>query len=486
MKAKWSTLNDPNDIYFSSRVTVFINRASVSLLMLIEITASFQAEALLGMQICCDGVASSLTTITPLLKHNHNPTITTPFSNIMNIDPANYPYLDIDGPITVQLVKPSYLDEVYPLLIVGPTGAGKSTFIEALAQDPSLRISSNKLEGFTQTVNTYTLMNVKRYAQQIWLVDVPGFADTRISMTNIVSMLKEWMQETGAGDLGHILYFTPIHSVRLPGSHREVLRTFQALTGAKTAGSITIVTSMWDNLWGDSATQRAESNFNQLQDTVWKEFVDDGAQIVKFFNTQESALSVLNTAFRSRAGRYFSLELQLRGQHQLKSAPFANHLVNDLQSRIQNLQIELASTKRDLKGASEQGDKLLTSTLDPKLKETEILLAKFKKELYDNFGIVSPPLPEVPSAIDGPSNTDIPIVSSQPSEAVVIHLSPAAELETTLQPLLPTESPGSPSNQPRAIISAAADPIVPKRQLITRVISSVKFWGDAVADRPDA
>ncbi|KAF9035442.1 hypothetical protein BJ165DRAFT_1615379 [Panaeolus papilionaceus] len=404
----------------------------------------------------------------------------------MNIDPSDYPYLEINDPISVKLHKLIDVDEEGLILIVGPTGAGKSTFIEALAQDPSLRISSNQLEGFTQTVNTYSLMHVTRSGYEISLVDVPGFADTQISMTNIVSMLKEWMQKTEVEHLGRILYFTPIHSVRLPGSHREVLRTFQALTGATTARNITIVTSMWDNLWGDSAKQRAESNFNQLQDTVWKEFVDEGAEIFRFHNTQESALSVLDTAFRAPLADFFDLEIQFKREKQLKSAPFANHLVDDLQSRIQNLQIELASTEMDLKGASERDDNLLTLTLGPKLKETKILLAKFKKELYDNFGIVSPLLPEVPSAIDGPSNTNTPIVTSQPSEAVVTHLSPVAEQETTLQPPLPTETPGSPSDQPETHFSAIADPIVPKQRLIARVISSVKCWGDAVADRHDA
>ncbi|KAF9035472.1 hypothetical protein BJ165DRAFT_1305296, partial [Panaeolus papilionaceus] len=150
-----------------------------------------------------------------------------------------------------------------------------------------------------------------------------------------------------------ILYFTPIHGVRLPGSHREVLRTFQALTGANSAGNITIVTSMWDNLWGDSAKKRAEGTFNQLRDTVWKEFVDEGAQIVKFHNTQESALFILNTAFRAFIIDNFELEIQFEDEKQLKSAPFANHLVDDLQRRIQNLEIELASTEMDLKGAFE-------------------------------------------------------------------------------------------------------------------------------------
>ncbi|KAF9035479.1 hypothetical protein BJ165DRAFT_1509756 [Panaeolus papilionaceus] len=165
------------------------------------------------MQVYCDCATFSSALNALLLKHNPIPSIVARFSNIMNIDPADYPRLTIHGPVSAKLIKAEEpVGDAARLLIVGPAGAGKSTFIEALAQDPSLRISSNQLEGFTQSVNTYSLMNVKRHGQQILLVDVPGFADTRISMMNIVSMLKEWMQESGAPDLGRILYFTPIHT----------------------------------------------------------------------------------------------------------------------------------------------------------------------------------------------------------------------------------------------------------------------------------
>ncbi|KAF9035493.1 hypothetical protein BJ165DRAFT_1533494 [Panaeolus papilionaceus] len=380
----------------------------------------------------------------------------------MNIGPAGYLNLRINGPISAKRVESDEIEEPGLLLIVGPTGAGKSTFIEALAQDASLHLSSNQLDGFTQTVNTYNLMNVDYSESQISLVDVPGFADTRISMMSIVSMLKAWMRESGAVNFGRILYFTPIHGVRLPGSHREVLRTFQVLTGAKTAGNITIVTSMWDNLWGDGAKKRAESNFNQLQDTVWKEFVDKGAQIVKFHNTQASALYIPNTVFRDSAVDFFHLETQFRGQTPLQSAPFGKQLTEDLQSRIQNLEIELANTEMNLKGASERGDDILTSMLIPKLKETAALLAKFQKELYDNFAA---------------------IMHTTPSSSA---LSRAAELESCLQQPLPMQTPSSPSNQPGVHVSATADPIQQKQQLIVRVISLVKCWGDAVADCHDA
>ncbi|KAF9030165.1 P-loop containing nucleoside triphosphate hydrolase protein, partial [Panaeolus papilionaceus] len=160
--------------------------------------------------------------------------------------------------------------------ILGPTGTGKSTFIEALASNASLGISSNRLEGFTQSISAYQLINVqKNSGRPIYLVDVPGFSDTKISEMKILSMLKDWRAKSGdhvcrLHYFCRILYFMPINSPRLSGSQREVLRIFQALTGIKAARGITVVTTMWDCLGSETAKQRANSNFDQLQKDVWK------------------------------------------------------------------------------------------------------------------------------------------------------------------------------------------------------------------------
>ncbi|KAF9037206.1 hypothetical protein BJ165DRAFT_1305923, partial [Panaeolus papilionaceus] len=178
--------------------------------------------------------------------------------------------------------------------ILGPTGAGKSTFIETLDSNKSLKISSNQLEGFTQSIALYRLINVESYGDPIYLVDVPGFADTKISEMKIVSMLKDWMAAVELDNIFYVLYFTPVNNPRLPGSHRQVLRTFQALTGIRTAESITVVTTMWDCVWNETGRKRAEGNFIQLQEDIWRGFVDRGTEILKFRNTQESALSILD------------------------------------------------------------------------------------------------------------------------------------------------------------------------------------------------
>ncbi|KAF9031036.1 hypothetical protein BJ165DRAFT_870860 [Panaeolus papilionaceus] len=82
-------------------------------------------------------------------------------------------------------------------IIMGPTGAGKSTFIEALAGgSQNLAISSKKLAGFTQHVTAYKLVNVvERSGRVIYLVDTPGFSDSKISEIEVMEMLRDWLKE---------------------------------------------------------------------------------------------------------------------------------------------------------------------------------------------------------------------------------------------------------------------------------------------------
>ncbi|KAF9044925.1 hypothetical protein BJ165DRAFT_1317976, partial [Panaeolus papilionaceus] len=216
----------------------------------------------------------------------------------------------------------------------GPTGAGKSSFIEAVACNSSLQISSNRLEGFTQSISTYRVKNVHQAGDPIYLVDVPGFADTKISMMGIVSMLREWAKKTGY--ISHILYFMPINNPRLPGSHRQVVQMFHGLTGIRSAGHITIVSTMWDCFSGRSAAERAESNFKQLQDEIWKEYIDQKSVIIKFYNTPKSALSTLDRSFRYALDN-FHIERMIDGSPRLGYTEFGPNVYEDLQTRIQNL-----------------------------------------------------------------------------------------------------------------------------------------------------
>ncbi|KAF9043433.1 hypothetical protein BJ165DRAFT_1529459 [Panaeolus papilionaceus] len=299
-----------------------------------------------------------------------------------------YKKIKVTGPVSVERVdRVNILRRECAVLIMGPTGAGKSSFIEALGLKLSAMISSNGLDGCTQAISTYKLINVTDlYDDPFYLVDSPGFADTKISEMAIVSMLQKWLKDNRL--FNRILYLTPISSTRLPGTQQQVLKTFHALTGVKTAKNVTIVTTMWDNIWGEHATKRAEDNYQQLQNNIWTDFIEEGAQMVQFHNTQESALSILDAAFASITGYQFSIEDH---DDNIKGSPFEANLLTDLQDRIQNLQSHILTFHDELAHAKAQGDQLLLSTLCPRLQEAETDLARFQKEL-DSSGLLPPPL----------------------------------------------------------------------------------------------
>ncbi|KAF9034773.1 hypothetical protein BJ165DRAFT_1598387 [Panaeolus papilionaceus] len=307
-------------------------------------------------------------------------------------------WITVSGAVSVERVsKLGPIDGsagFFVFILLGPTGSGKSTFIESLAPNTSLGLSSNKLEGFTQSVNIYRIVNIKFVGTApIYLVDVPGFADTKISSMGIVSMLRK-MICTNNNPGFYILYFTPIHNPRLPGSQRQVLRTFEALTGPQSAGLITIVSTMWDLVWGKSTSRRAESNFSQLRDEIWEHYISSGSSLVRFQNTQESALTVLNGAIFDR-GLFDDYPLRESISQPLRQTPFASDLYNDLQTQIQGLQLQQTIIQSDLQDAREQSDEQLIATLVPQLKEMQGLLVKFKKELEEfSPALDTPPTPE--------------------------------------------------------------------------------------------
>ncbi|KAF9032249.1 hypothetical protein BJ165DRAFT_1517941 [Panaeolus papilionaceus] len=308
---------------------------------------------------------------------------------------VKFNHLTFSGAVSVEQVEKIIESKGYILyVLLGPTGSGKSSFIEAVASDTSLCLSSSSLEGFTQSINIYRILNVvKNQRLPIYLVDVPGFADNRISTISIVSMLKELIQTTRVYTF-RILYLVPINNPRLPGSQRRLLQTLGALTGIDSAELITIVSTMWDSIWGENAKTRAESNFNQLRNEIWKDYIDNGSRIVRFENTQESALTILDETVNVQ--QYGDFHLRKSIALPLRETSFASNIYDNLHIRIQNLEIQQANIQSELQVAMERSEEELVAVLLPRLEEVQALLAEFEQELQD-FGSA----PDLPLTVGG-------------------------------------------------------------------------------------
>ncbi|KAF9039820.1 hypothetical protein BJ165DRAFT_341073 [Panaeolus papilionaceus] len=296
-------------------------------------------------------------------------------------------FIKILGAVSIERVSKveatNGTDGIFVFVLLGPTGSGKSRFIEAVASNSSLGLSSDKLEGFTQTVSIYRIINaVTASRSPIYLVDIPGFADSKISAMSIVSMLKGMIQTNPNFYFFRILYHTPINNPRLPGSQRKVLHTFEALTGPLSAGKITIISTMWDLIWNENTRRRAEGNFSQLRNEIWKDYIARGADIVKFHNTPESALTILDDA--CKRGSFIEFSIRTSIHLPLRETRFASYMYDDLQTRIRDLELRQASIQSELQMTTAgQSAEELKTILGVQLKEVQTLITKFEEELRE-------------------------------------------------------------------------------------------------------
>ncbi|PPQ72328.1 hypothetical protein CVT24_004547 [Panaeolus cyanescens] len=191
--------------------------------------------------------------------------------------------------------------------LIGPTGAGKSSFIEAIHSRSTrapLKISGDTLEGVTQQVTIYRAYGVsdKRHGPNvpIYIIDTPGFMDPKISELQVIKAIKEWRDRCNAlKGYVRVLYFHPITDVRLAASKVICMQLLKDFWGEYNMATVTLVTTMWDP---DSLPlgkrAAAKERFDKLKkcQLEWADWCRKGSQTAKFENTFESAMEILNRA----------------------------------------------------------------------------------------------------------------------------------------------------------------------------------------------
>ncbi|KAF9051297.1 P-loop containing nucleoside triphosphate hydrolase protein [Panaeolus papilionaceus] len=299
------------------------------------------------------------------------------------------PQLGITGEVSIK-PNPTGRALVPPvnMMIMGPTGSGKSTFIEALAgKGQSLGISKDQLAGFTQDVTAYEVVNTEIlynfcHSQPVWLIDTPGFSDSKISELEVIRKAKAWIVEQERGGVDCIIYLCPITDTRVPGSKRRTIEMlhllFQISKGS--APCVTILTTMWDRLGSPQARERAEKHFTQLQNDIWKEVVSRGGSIMRFCNTQESALEVLKVSVENR---YAAHHFPLHNTHPHTTDLYFPSLYQELLDRINKCQQEIELLQMEEVQLTTNPDPQLAAVVIPKLQEIKQDLAKFVEQLVN-------------------------------------------------------------------------------------------------------
>ncbi|KAF9033839.1 hypothetical protein BJ165DRAFT_1534397 [Panaeolus papilionaceus] len=304
-----------------------------------------------------------------------------------------YTHLKVTGDISVEPVTQKLPAGAFVYTLLGPTGVGKSSFIQALAGDSQdLGISKDQLAGFTLMASAYKIVNVwfqdggKHHP--IFLVDTPGFSDPKISHQGVLTAGYKLRREIN-NEVTHskLLFLTPITDTRMPGTKRRTIEMLRAtFESSKYSFPLTIVTTMWNTLHTEDAHHRAEQNYAQLRDDIWKAWVsicisrlmrlinfeqsfsDMGATTVRFTNTRESALEILDTGPWKNDSH----------QNSVAGGPF---IYRDLHERIESALQQKEIIASELFHPQAQTDVELRDILNKNNTENEETLEKFVQEL---------------------------------------------------------------------------------------------------------
>lgn len=76
---------------------------------------------------------------------------------------------------------------------------------------------------------------------------------------------------------------------RMGGLSQRNFKLFKEMCGIEAAKNVVIVTSMWDEIHAD----RGEAREKELKSLYFKPILDQGAQLLRNDNTQQSALSII-------------------------------------------------------------------------------------------------------------------------------------------------------------------------------------------------
>ncbi|KAI6102827.1 P-loop containing nucleoside triphosphate hydrolase protein [Pisolithus sp. B1] len=155
---------------------------------------------------------------------------------------------------------------------MGPTGAGKSSFIANATKQEGKGVGHDLISCTSEIKATKCHVE----GLSIVLVDTPGIDDTNKSDMHILKLISDWLKAeypTSQPILSAILYFHRISDNRMAGTPLKNLRFFERLCGKNAMSKVTLVTTMWD----EAGSEVGKERLTELKQGHWKGMISQGS-----------------------------------------------------------------------------------------------------------------------------------------------------------------------------------------------------------------
>ncbi|KAG8756680.1 Translocase of chloroplast [Serendipita sp. 396] len=218
------------------------------------------------------------------------------------------------------------------VVALGPTGAGKTTFINLAAQRGDHGVG-HEIDSCTTVVDWVRPSNLIE-GHKVTFIDTPGFNGTEGQDVDIVNMIKDSLDKAQIR-LDTVLYFHPISENRMSGSSLRCLKLFASSWQNDKVPNLVIVTTMW----GDVTPKVGEERENELKSKFWAELITNGCEVKRLHLNADSVLDILRTSLSKgsspsssdhrRGAARTAIENKMPGRRQ-----FLERLLRDLFRRM--------------------------------------------------------------------------------------------------------------------------------------------------------
>ncbi|KIM38110.1 hypothetical protein M413DRAFT_12873 [Hebeloma cylindrosporum] len=198
------------------------------------------------------------------------------------------------------------------ILVLGVTGAGKSSFINAILEEERMNVGHSLASctaelgvGYVDEEKTKGYPFLKNY--RLVFVDTPGLNDSSMEDFQILEMIATWFKQAyvslftklhrlteghnsyaRGSKIGGVLYLHDITTSRFDSAAREHLRIFTGLCGDGPIQKVVLATTKWG-----LNSPNSENHETQLITEYWKPLIDQGAHVRRYDTGHESAWNVI-------------------------------------------------------------------------------------------------------------------------------------------------------------------------------------------------
>ncbi|KDR82110.1 hypothetical protein GALMADRAFT_264377 [Galerina marginata CBS 339.88] len=199
------------------------------------------------------------------------------------------------------------------ILLLGLTGSGKSTFINAAAGRTVADVNHNLTSSSDLIVRDFIVKHPQT-TRSLVFVDTPGFDHFEASDKEVLNKIVEWLKKSCNSDVqfGGIVYLHDITASRVQKEFDAAALALRTLSRPEPASHLLMTTVKWGRVQQDPRAQKREL---ELQANSWKKILDGGAHLCRFADTKDSAWEIVDKLLQKEPLELLVLQQELDRIH---------------------------------------------------------------------------------------------------------------------------------------------------------------------------